>query len=305
MIIRKAKAADKDRVEKAWRSIFAHDDNGHSDFYFKFAYDPFQCFLLTSDNDELISACQVHEKSLVFANKVLKVSFIVGLLTLPQHRRQGYMKKLLTEVLEIQEHKHHFTLIQAYDPSLYLKYGFEPIYERVTYTLEAAQVPVISSTGISYQISADAMLSLYKTFTKHFDGYVRREIEDFKKLQHEVQSQNGKIIGFIQNGKLEAYACVLFENGKVIFDEVVYLNANALLKCLNAMTSLNKVIEVKVSPKENLKKILGNAQSQTDVYTFVKINDLKLFNELFKANVHNAQEAFLLSEKPLWIRENQ
>ncbi len=305
MIIRKAQEKDKERVEKAWRSIFAHDDHGHSDFYFKYAYDPTQCFLLTDDHDEMISACQVHEKTLMFASKPLKVSFIVGLLTLPQYRKQGYMKKLLTEVLDIQEHKHHFTLIQAYDPSLYLKYGFEPIYDRVTYTLEAAQVPVISASGITYQVNPQDMLNLYKSFTKHFDGYIRRDLNDFKKLQSEMQAQDGKVIGFSSNGQLEAYACVLFENGKVIFDELVYLNANALLKCLNAMTSLNKSIEVKVSPKENLKKILGNAEIQSDVYTFVKINDLKLFNELFKANVHNAQEAFLLTEKPLWIRENQ
>ncbi len=305
MIIRKAQESDKERIEKAWRHIFADDDHGHSDFYFKFAYDPFQAFLLTTDQDELISCAQVHEKTLMFAGKALKVSFIVGLLTLPQYRRQGYMNKLLTEILEIQERKHHFTIIQAYDPTLYLKYGFEPIYDRVTYNIEPNQVPVISSVGISTQIQAEDMLKLYKQFTQHFDGYIRRDLVDFKKLQQEILAQGGKLVAYLQNGQLEAYGCVLFENGDVIFDEVVYLNANALLKCINAVTSLNKMIKIKVSPKENLKRILVNATSTSEVYTFVKLNDAKLFNELFKSNVTSAQEAFLLTQKPLWIRENQ
>lgn len=305
MIIRKATEKDKARVESAWRSIFSHDDNGHSDYYFKFAYDEDQSYLLTSDQDELISAAQVHTKTLVLAKKVIEVSFIVGILTLPAYRKQGYMKKLLTKILEIEERKHHFTFIQAYDPTLYLPYGFEPIYERSIYSLEPSQVPVLSPSGVNYKVEESDLLALYKKFIKHFDGTIRRDLEDFKRLSLEITAQGGKIIGFINNNVLEAYACILFENGKVIIDEVVYLNANALLKLLNSITSINKPIEIRVSPKENLKKILPLASVENDVYTFVRLNDAKLFNELYKVNVSTAKEAFLLAEKSLWIRENQ
>lgn len=305
MILRKARVEDKEMIEKAWKMIFSQDDHGHSNYYFKHEFSPHQCFILTNDEDELISSCQVHTKTIQLAQKFMDVSFIVGIFTMPKYRNHGYMKQMLNQVIDIEAHKHHFTFIQAYDPTLYLAYGFEPIYQRSVYSLEVNQVPVLSSSGLSYQLSFESMATLYKQFTSHFDGFVKRELDDFKRLQLEVSAQEGKIIGYFNQDRLEAYACVLFENNKVIFDELVYLNANALLKCLNAFTSLNQTMQLRVSPKENLRKLIPNAVIENEVNAFVRLNHPLLFNELFKVNISSAQEAFLLAQKPLWFRENQ
>lgn len=305
MKFRRAYLEDKARLETEWRRIFAHDDGGHSDFYFAHAYQANQSYLLCDDHDELISACQAHTKTLMLNEKPLQVSLIVGVFTVEKYRNQGYMHQLLSQVLDILKHRDLITLIQAYNPDVYLKYGFEPIYHRNHFTLQPKQIPVISPKGVNSLVSASDLCALYERFTAHFTGYARRTEKDFQLLQQEVASQKGQILGVYDENRLEAYGVVLFEHNTVVLDEVVYTSAKSLVKLLNALSNLNQSIELRVSEKESLQKIFPQAQVQPEVYTFAKLNDPKLFNELFKSNVKSASEAFFLAEKPLWFRENQ
>lgn len=305
MKFRRATLEDKTRIEENWRRIFAADDGGHSDFYFTHAYQANQSYLLCDDNDELISTCQVHTKTLVLNDKPLQVSLIVGVFTCEPYRKQGYMKILLNKVLDILEHRDLFTLIQAYNPDLYRSYGFEPIYHRQVFLLNPKMIPVVSPKGVNSMVSAQDLHALYERFTAHFTGYVKRSVKDFSLLQHEVASQKGQILGVYEDNHLEAYGVVFFEPKQIIVDEVVYTNAKSLVKLLNALSNLNLPIELRVSEKETLQKLFPHAQIKQEVYTFAKLNDAKLFNELYKSNVKTVTEAFFIAEKPLWIRENQ
>jgi predicted acetyltransferase len=305
MIVRKAKLEDRQRIEKAYRDIFSHDDGGHSDFYFKEAFELHNCFILVDEHDELYSACQVHTKTLILASKPLRASMIVGLFTLEKHRHQGYMKELLTKVIDVLSHQELITLIQSYVPNIYQAYGFEAIYFRQHLTLNPKDIPVVSPSGTTTLVEAQDLLNLYKTFVSRFDGYHRRALADFEKLKHEVAAQNGKLIAYGSNQGLEAYACVFFEKDKVVIDELIYMNAQALMKVLNTVTSLNQVIELRISHKEQLLKLFPKAKSENIQYTYARLNSAKHFNELYHANVRSIQEAFSLAEKPLWFRENQ
>jgi len=304
-MIRIAREEEKQIIEKQWREIFAHDDHGHSDFYFKLAYQANQSYVLANDQDEIIACCQVHTHTLDFNGKPLQASFIVGVYTLPSERNKGYMKQLLTEVIDICSHKDLFTLIQAYLPNLYTPYGFEKVYQRQTLILQANQIPVMSPMGVSSHYSTDQLYEVYQKFTSHFTGYIHRSKLDFTHLQQEVSAQQGKILTYQKNGIVEAYACVFAHTDIVEVDELVYENATALLSILSALSNLQLPLHISVSIKEDLKKILPMASFEVQDYTSVRLNDVALFNELFKVHVKSAQEAFLLAKKPLWLRENQ
>ena len=91
--LRRAKDEEKALIYRWWKGIFAEDDGGHSDYYFEHYYQSKQSYALVDDKDELISSCQVHTKTLMFNQKPLQVSLIVGVFTLPKYRKQGYMKE--------------------------------------------------------------------------------------------------------------------------------------------------------------------------------------------------------------------
>lgn len=305
MKIRLAREDERPLITRYWKEIFAHDDGGHSDFYFALSYQSKQSYCLVDDKDQIVSSCQVHTKTLDFNGKPLQVSFIVGVFTLPQHRGQGYMRILLEEVLDILSHRDLLTFIQGYDPELYTSFGFEKIYYRSNYTILPRQLPILSPQGVTTNLSAQEMLDLYQSFTSHFTGYAKRSLLDFQLLLQENHAMGGRVLAYHKQGKLEAYAFIYPHRDYLELDEVIYLNAMSLMTLLSSLSSANLPLKLSVSSKEDLTKILPGIRVETFPYTNVRLNDVALFNELYKVRVVNVQEAFTFARKPLWFRENQ
>lgn len=305
MKLRQAKDEEKTLITRLWKEIFAHDDGGHSDYYFEHAYDRFQSFVLADDLDQLVSCAQVHTKVLDFNGKPLQTSFIVGVFTLPHLRGRGYMHELMEGLIDLLSHRDLLTLIQGYNPDLYVPFGFEKVYYRSVYTILPKQLPILSPKGVSTNLSHQEMFELYREFTRRFTGYVRRKPEDFVKLVQETHAMGGRLLAFHRQGKLEGYATVFAHRDSLEIDEVIYLNATALMTLLCSLSSSNLPLKLSLSPREDLTKILPDLHPETTPYTNVRLNDVTLFNELFKVRVKNVEEAFMLAQKPLWLRENQ
>jgi predicted acetyltransferase len=303
--LRRAKEEDKSLIYRWWKGIFAEDDGGHTDYYFDQLYQTKQSYLLVDEQNELISSCQVHTKTLDFNGKPLQVSFIVGVFTLPKYRGQGYMKELLTKVLEILEYRDLLTFIQGYNPNLYVPFGFEKIYIRNHYWLDTLSLPTLSPMGITYSCSALELKDLYKQFTKHFTGYVIRSTEDFNQLLLELNALGGKLIAYQENERLLAYAFVYAFSNHIEIEEMVYLNSKAMMAILGSLKSTNLPIRLSVSQKEDLSRIFPYATLEQKEYTNVRLNDARLMNELYKLNIKSAEALFMASEKPIWFRENQ
>ncbi len=303
--LRRAKDEDKALVYRWWKGIFANDDGGHSDYYFDQLYQTENSYLLTDEEDELISSCQVHTKVMDFNGKPLQISFIVGVFTLPKYRGQGYMKELITKVLDILVYRDLLTVIQGYNPNLYVPLGFEKIYIRNNYWLDTLSLPTLSPSGITYSCSGLELRDLYRQFTKHFTGYVIRSAEDFNQLLLELNALGGKLIAYQENGVLLAYAFVYAYSEHIEIEEMVYLNSKAMMAILGSLKSLNLPIRLSVSEKEDLSRIFPYATLEQSEYTNVRLNDARLMNELFKLNIKSAEALFMAAEKPLWFRENQ
>ena len=60
-----------------------------------------------------------------------------------------------------------------------------------------------------------------------------------------------------------------------------------------------------VSEKEDLSRIFPYATFEQSEYTNVRVNDVRLLNDLYKLNIKTSEAFFMSAEKPLWFRENQ
>ena len=303
--LRRAKDEEKALIYRWWKGIFAEDDGGHSDYYFEHYYQSKQSYVLVDEKDELISSCQVHTKSLMFNQKPLQVSLIVGVFTLPKYRKQGYMKELLDKVIDILAYRDTLTLIQAYVPHLYEPYGFKQIYVRNIFWLDVLSLPTVSPLGITYNVSALELRDLYRQFTQHFTGYCVRNEQDFNLLLGELTAMSGKLVAYQEDGKLLAYAFVYPHGDHLEIDEMVYLNSKALVAILGSLKSTNLPIRLAVSEKEDLRRLFPHADLERQAYTSVRANELRLLNDLYKLSVKDVEGLFMAAEKPLWIQENQ
>jgi len=303
-MIQKAIAEDKEKVYYLWKSVFSFDDGGSIDYYFKNLYKDNNCYVIKNP-EGIISTLCYNKHSLLLNGKRIKASFICGVVTAYAYRHQGYMNTLMKEVLEELECQELVTLIQAYNPKLYLRFGFEMVYFRKEYHLFSKQVKRCSLVGIEKIFSDEELVKLYREFMVYFDGYYMRDTSYYQNYRDELQAEGGKMIAYRnEEGILEGYMVYYLERDEIKIEEIQYLNSLAFLKLLNYAFDMRNEIRLSVSKDEAIELMIPDVHFQQKGFMMARINDYELFNRLYDVNVSNVIEAFALSGKPLYIRES-
>ncbi|TFG81180.1 MAG: GNAT family N-acetyltransferase [Erysipelotrichales bacterium] len=300
----KASATDKEVLYKQWKEAFEHDDGGSIDHYFSAYYNPKECYLL-KEEDTILSSLQIHRHTMVLQGKRLEIAYIVGVLTPPAFRKKGYMKRLMEEVLDILDHQCLITVLQAYIPEIYEPFGFQKIYRRKRFTVDKSMVPTLSTQGISYTMDSHDLLSLYKQFTSHFDGYFLREEGYFEKRIAELKAEGGKVMILKEQGVVKGYCIFTIEAKHIDIDEILYVDAVSLLKMVSTLLNGKDKVMLHVSANEDLSRILPDSPVNLEEYMSVRINDFDLFNKLFETRVTTSSQAMTLGGKPLWVHDSQ
>lgn len=302
-MITKATKENTAEIKNLWKICFPQEDEGYIDYYFKNLFVPENCFIYVEDG-KVVSTMIKAPHAIMFNDKVLRTSMILGVATLPEYRKRGYMKRLMEIVLDACEHTELITLIQAYDQNLYTPYGFRNIYNRASYELTRTQVKRTTNFGCSYEPTAIDLLKVYSAFIRRFNGYYARDLEYFVKYKKEINAQGGKIVAYY-NGKdqIRGYATMLPKGEVLEIEEFIYLDSTALMKLCNAALFEKDVVQVHVSQAEDLSLIFPDAKKEVYGSTMARLNDAKLFSKLVGRDITTVEQAFATSIKPLNLNE--
>ncbi len=303
MKVIKADPSMTGELREIWKTCFPQNDPRYTDFYFKAHYKPENCYVMM-DGDKPISAAIRNPHALMFNGRVLQTSMIMGVATIPEEQRKGYMRELMKIVLDACEHTELLTLIQTEEPKLYEPMGFRTIYHRRRYTIERKDVHRTTNFGCSFDPAPLDLLKVYSAFIRRFNGFYPRDLEYFVRYKQEVNAQGGKIVAFY-NGKdqIRGYAVMIPMGEELIAEEIVYLDAACLNKLCNACVQEKKTVHLLVSEAEDLSRVFPEAKSMRYPSTMVRLNDADLFSKLFNRRIETVEEAFAISQRPLNLNE--
>lgn len=294
---------NKADVYELWKHSYVNQSRNDLNFYFKYVYDNGRCIAI-EENQKIISALQINEHVLSFKDKQLKVSYIYGVATHPDYRRNGYMRKLMEAALEEVNHNHLITFIYGFYPKLYKQFGFETIYERKVYGIPREYLNKVSQNHIAYDASPLELLQVYQQYTQHFDGYYVRNQEYYKILLNELlMSQKQLIVYRNDEQKVSGYLIYSKRKHEVYVEEAIYLESVVLLRMLKSAIQDADEIYVEVSQSEKLEKLFPLVIPKKQPFIMARVNNIDLFNKLFNTNVKTATEAFHSVQRPLWIHE--
>lgn len=297
-------SGDVQQVYDIWKKVFAFDDGGFTDYFFKHGFDIKTTLCLKEDNI-IKSIGSYSSHNYMLNNRIVKASLIYGVATLEEYRHQGYMKQIMKAMLEVLGHRELVTFIQAYSPNLYTPYGFETIYYRKSYELLKSNTTSYSTNGCTKSFSGEELLRVYAKFASKFNGYMIRDEAYFNNYRQEVEAQNGYIIGVRdKNHQLKGYACIYDKKDHIEIEELVYLDIQSVLKIVSLALKLKDKVIMHSSSNEHLEKLFKSSKVETYDYTMAKINNYSLFNRLYECNVNSISEAFKLVNKPLMMIEN-
>lgn len=301
-MICKAEEKDKQEVYRMWKTIFAFDDGGYTDYYFKHLYRNEDTFITKLEN-EVVACCSKHKHTVMLHGHLIQCSMILAMAVKGKYRHQGMMHQMMDVLIDEIEHQELITMIQAYNPSLYEPFGFKTIYKRRRWTIKRNEVKRFKP-NVTKEVYAMDMLKLYGQFVSRFNGYVVLDLKYFEMLFKEVEAEGGIIIGMYQK-QLEGYALLYSENKKVVIRECLYLNSRALMQMVNYALSLSNEIILETSNAENLMKLFPSSSFEEMDYTMVRLNNPQLFNRLYNCQVSTVEEAMTLKNLPLYMHENR
>ena len=302
-MIKKATAEQTAEIKDIFRICFPNEDTRYLDYFFKNVYEPENCYVNISGG-KIVSTLIRNPHALMFNGRGLQASMIMGVATLPEYRRSGYMQQLMDVVLDACEHSELLTLIQSESPVIYEPFGFRTIYKRCDVRLERKDVKRITNFGCAYEPTPIDLLKVYSAFIRRFNGFYARDLQYFVDYKKEIVAEGGKIVAYY-NGKdqIQGYAVMIPQGDELCVEEIIYLDSMSLMKLCNAALQERRVIHLHVSEAENLAKLFPEAKVRIYGSTMVRLNDARLFSRLFSKRVTTVEEAFAISQKPLYLNE--
>lgn len=302
-MLRDAEKIDKADVYELWKQSYPNQDQDDISFYFKNIYDKGCCIVLEQDQ-KIISSLQINSHILRFQNKQLKVGYILGVSTLPDYRRRGYMRCLMESAIDESGRNHLITLIRGFYPKLYEQFGFETVYERKLYTIPREYLNKVSVTNVSHSAEPQELLEAYREFTRHFDGCYVRNREYYVLLLNERMTTHRQILVYRnRQGEVCGYLIYGKRKQEIFVEEIVYTESVVLMRMLKAAIGKEAEILVEVSQGEKLEKIFPLLIPKKQPYIMARVNNVALFNKLYNLHVKTTAQAFAASSRPLWIHE--
>lgn len=305
MRIDKAKPHEKDSILRIYRAAFPDTQAHKLDTYFKVYYKDEETFVLRNDGNEILGVASVRPKILKLNGKHLKVTYINRVTSHPQFQGQGHMKALMHGILDYFSETDLITLLRAYEPKMFEKYGFESVIQTAQYNISSNKLPRFSVEGIVPQPKSEGLVSVYEKFTQYFDGYFLRNVEDFDLIKKSVSNQNGGIVGLNKDGQLVGYCIYVSHGNYVEVIECAYDKSGTLLRLLSFVSKGKSRLIFHASEQENIAKVLPEATKTVQPFLLARINDKVLFERLFDVRILSAYSAFKAFGKPLFNRDLQ
>ncbi|MCR2807877.1 GNAT family N-acetyltransferase [Paenibacillus soyae] len=150
---------------------------------------------------------------------------VAGVATWPEHRRQGYVGKLLVHLLErMRGNGQNVSFLHPFAFGFYRKYGWETYTELKTYTIQVKQLPprVPYNGRFERQDSYEAIHDVYETYASRYNGSLSRSALWWK---HRIPVRKPGQIALYRDGAGEAQGYLLYEvkESSLTVHELIYL----------------------------------------------------------------------------------
>lgn len=222
-MIRYLEEEERRKTRQMWEEIFSTDTKEFVDYYYTYKTksnqimvvqemvpqeieDSLQIQEIEEKDGKLLAMLQLNPYEVIFGEKKRKLHYIVGVATDPLHRHQGHMKNLLHQSLkDMYDRQEPFTFLMPAAEAIYTPFDFRFIYKQNSCLLKGTAA---GSSGCKEADKEDipALIEFSnRILGERHDIYAYRTQEYYEVLLEEVKSEDGSIMLFYKDAKLEGY----------------------------------------------------------------------------------------------------
>lgn len=302
-MIRYARKKDREALLDVCLTSMAMKEKTYLEYYFHHVFQDGSALISELDN-KLISQIHMHTHVLKLKEKRLEVSYLSGIATHYDYRKRGIMRDLMEIILEDCSNNHLLTFMEASNPRLFERYGFEVLNERKRYTIYAKEMLKYSNRGVSEEVLPEELVQVYRRFAKRFDCYYDRDENYYTHLLAYTKYSGMRLCVYRDEmDTIKGYALYMELDDGVEVKEIIYEDTKSLCRMLRYAIGYNPFIAVEVSSAERLEKVFKLSIPRSHNAVMVRMNNLKLFNKLYNSNIKNVKDLKEWLDKPILIHE--
>ncbi len=219
MQARMLEAGDMDKVETLWDYCFEKRQHPFFSWYFQ-EYCRAENVLGVFAADSLAGMLHLNPYNISLNGQNIDTSYIVGVATAPEFRRQGVMRRALAAAfVEMEKRGQAIAVLMPVAAGIYLPYGFSFCYNKLLYQLPLTTLgEICGNVGtkgcrLSGRDDLASMAKVYLAAIENMNGFFRRTEREWRNMLNEHQLEGGYAVLFEEDESNRGYMLYLIEGG--------------------------------------------------------------------------------------------
>ena len=227
-------------LKQLWHTCFPEDSVEYVDYWFQHRYQE-ENALIHWEDGKIVSALHIIRYDIRLCQSTIPCGFIVGVATLPEYRKRGYVRILMQRALQrLKEDGVLLTGLSPFQFDFYRAFGYEAVSEMLCVKFQSGDfLRMFEGSGWPDQArpferkDIGSMQALYQSQMQGYNGYVVRQDIGLRIDEHLV---DGKIMVAQKDGKTTGYALYAESEEQCEIAEMVFSDIMCMGSMLHAIS---------------------------------------------------------------------
>ncbi|WP_051353101.1 GNAT family N-acetyltransferase [Thalassobacillus devorans] len=214
-----------------------------------------QDIFTVQEGDRLAAKLHLLPLQIFLNEKKIDIGGIAGVATWPEHRRKGYVGKLMKKALNVmREQGYALSLLHPFSIPFYRNYGYELTQYAYTYQGRISNLIVSqpSCEGKLVRLKKEEASSLLNdVYEKAASAYTLMLVREPWWWERRVLSDDTQIIAYEAQGQIEGYILAEMKKDRLVIEEFIYHTHSAfqaLLQWMKNHDSMTEQVEISMLP---------------------------------------------------------
>lgn len=215
MKVRRLKQEEHIRTRELWEEIFTEDTPEFLDYYYSVKMQDNEIYVIEIGN-EIVSMLHLNPYQMRVQDKIYQTHYIVAVATKKEYRKQGLMRMLLNQALQIMKDRGEpFTFLMPAAEAIYKPFGFRFIYKQSYGKIKGKNMSDGNCEIVSVTEKECGDIAEYANEKlQEYDVVTWRNAEYYQTMLSELASENGGILIAKQEEKIAGVFCYAYNNGQ-------------------------------------------------------------------------------------------
>lgn len=210
-MIRYLKKEEYGKCRPLWEASFSDETRAFTDYYFSEKLQDSRIIVKEDGAGKLLTMAHLNPYEVSVRGRLWRLSYIVGVATAEDSRRQGHMRDIFLEMLaDMHREGVPFCYLMPASASYYKPFGFAYIYEAPRWELDEEAAGELERRELRLDMEPDKLARwVNEWLAERYEVYVRRDGAYMTRIQKELDTENGRCEGWYdKEGKLRVLRAV-------------------------------------------------------------------------------------------------